>query len=190
VFRRRSAAEAAPDEPPPDAVGKNRPTPTRKEAEAARKARLKPSTDRRSATKAARAEARANRERTRRALLEGDVRHLPVRDQGPARAAARDLVDSRRTLGELMLPAVLVFLVLSFVPSNVVRGWAILGFYLFMLMVMVDTAYVGWRVNRVVRREHPDDSRGVGMYAALRALQFRRLRLPRPRTRAGGRPPT
>lgn len=188
VFHRRSTDEAT--ETPAavtDGSGKGRATPSRKEAEAARKARLKGSADPKAAKKLERERGRTDRMRARQALVDGDERYLPARDQGKAKSYARDFVDARRSAGEFMLPAVLLFLVLSFIPNNLVRGYSIIGFYLYMLLVMVDTSILAWRTSRAVTRKYPDDTTKVGMYAALRALQLRRLRLPKPKVRSGAK---
>lgn len=188
MFRRRSAtAEAASDVHESTATGgKGRPTPSRREAEDARKARLKPTVDKKTAARADRERLRADRERSRQGMLAGDTRYLPARDQGPVRRYARDYVDSRRSMGELMLPLVLVFLVVSFVPNVSVRGYAILAFYIYMLTLFVDLALLSRRVKRRAAARYPaEDVKGVGLYAAMRAVQLRRMRLPRPAVKVG-----
>lgn len=188
MFRRRATSEESTADPASteSTSGKGRPTPTRKEAEEARKARLKPAADRKAEAKQNRERTRAEREKSRRAMLDGDPRYLPARDQGPVRAFARDFVDSRRSLGELMLPAVLLFLVLSFVPNITVRGYAMLGFYVFMLLLVVDTAVLSWRLKRKAAQRFPDeDLKGTGFYGAMRSLQLRRMRLPKTRVKPG-----
>lgn len=188
VFRRRSTDEATEAATAvTDGSGKGRATPSRKEAEAARKARLKGAANPKEAKKQERERGRTDRMRARQALVDGDERYLPARDQGKAKSFARDFVDARRSAGEFMLPAVLVFLVLSFIPNNLVRGYSIIGFYLYMLLVLVDTSFLAWRTRRAVAQKYPDDTTKVGMYAALRALQLRRLRLPKPRVRSGAK---
>jgi Protein of unknown function (DUF3043) len=192
VFRRRSdTADTASDAAGPDrdaaaeAARKGRATPSRKEAEAARKERAKPALDKRSAAKATRAASVANRAKARAALASGDERFLPARDQGPVRRFARDYVDSRRSLGEFMLPLVIVFLFVSFIHNNAVRGYAIVAFYLFMFALFVTTAMLAVRVRRLAEAQFPDEvTRGVGLYAAVRSAQMRRMRLPKPKVRS------
>jgi hypothetical protein len=169
---------------------KGRPTPSRKEAEAARKARVKPVLDKKSAAKANREEARANRVRAREAMSTGDQRYLPARDKGPVRAFARDYVDARRTLGEFMLPALILFvpltLLINTVPSTAARGYIVLATYVYILMVVVGTAWTGLRAKSAAAARFPDeDVRGTVFYAAMRSLQLRRWRLPKPRVKVG-----
>lgn len=188
MFRRRSETPESPEadlHADPHA-GKGRPTPSRREAEEARKARLKPTVDKKVAAKQNRERQRLERERARQAMVSGDPRYLPVRDQGPVRKFARDYVDSRRSLGEFMLPVVLLFLVLSFVPNVTVRGYAILAFYLYMFVILADTVFLSWRIKRKAAERFPDESvRGAGLYAAMRSVQLRRLRMPKPTVRVG-----
>lgn len=82
---------------PTASSGKGRPTPSRKEREAARK---KPLIGDRSkeAKKAARAQLAAKRAEAREGMLNGEERYLTVRDRGPQKKLARDMVDSRLSL--------------------------------------------------------------------------------------------
>ncbi len=196
MFRRRETSEtttpgraSAGSTETTGEVGKGRPTPSRKEAEAARRDRVKPPTDRKSAARADRDSARSERMKQREAMFKGDEAALGPRDRGPVRRFARAYVDSRFTLGEYMLPFVVVFLVLSFIPSVAVRGYAILTFYAFMLMLTVTTVVMASRVRKEAAKRFPDeDTKGIALYAAMRSLQLRRMRLPRPQVARGERP--
>lgn len=171
-------------------AGKGRPTPSRKEAEAARKARAKPPLSRREAVKADRQTTREQRLQTRQALISGDERALPARDRGPVRRFARDYVDSRRTLGELMLPSMILFIPLTLGANSIgnvtVRAYVVIATYLYMLMMIGSTAMLARRVKSEAARRFPnEDVRGAGFYASMRSLQLRRWRLPKPRLKAG-----
>ena len=192
LFRRDAKpaeALAAEDEAvAPD--GKGKPTPTRKEAEAARKQRVKPVLDRREAAKADRSATRDQRVRARQALLDGDERALPARDRGPVRRFARDYIDSRRTAGELMLPSMVLFIPLSFGISafkgSAVGVYVTLAVYLYMLLMLGGTAMIAHRVKAEAKQRFPnEDVRGVGIYGAMRSVQLRRWRLPKPKVRVG-----
>ena len=194
VFRRRSSADSTDSadsaaSAEAAAAGKGRATPSRKDAEAARKERAKPQLDKRAAAKASRMAAANDRSKARSALASGDERYLPARDQGPARKFAREYVDSRRTVGEFMLPLVIVFLFVSFVHSNTLRGYAIIAFYLFMITLFITTTALGLRVRKLAEAQFPSEvTRGVGLYSAMRSMQLRRMRLPRPQVNVGGKP--
>jgi Protein of unknown function (DUF3043) len=192
VFRRRSQTDptdagAASSET--SAAGKGRATPSRKEAEAARKDRAKPQLDRRAAAKAGRVAAAGDRAKARAALASGDTRYLPARDKGPVRRFARDYVDSRRTLGEFMLPLVVVFLFISFIHNNTIRGYAIIAFYVFMIALLVTTTTLGLRVRKMTEVMFPgEETHGVGLYCAMRSMQLRRMRLPKVQVKIGDKP--
>ncbi len=168
-------------EPPPPAGGKGRPTPKRREAEARRRTPVAPA-NRKEASKLARAEARDRRRAARAALASGDERHLPARDAGPVRRYARDFVDSRRNVGGLFLPVALVIFVMSTVPVPALK---VTGYFLWLAMLLAlvtDSIYVARTIRNRTRLKFPDQStKGIGLYAAMRGMQFRRLRLPPPR---------
>ena len=179
----------APDETSPNAP-KGRPTPSRKEAEAARKQQIKIPKDPKAARKAARERERADRSKSRAAMMAGDERYLPARDHGPARAFTRDFVDSRFTLTEFFIFVAIGVLALGFIRNPVVQSAVSLGFFAFAALLIVDTSVLLIQLNRKASRLFPNkaDRKGITLYAALRALQLRRLRLPPPKVRRGGAP--
>jgi hypothetical protein len=177
VFKRRSAATAeAEPQTGPVATGKGRPTPSRKTAEAARAARVKPPSDSREARKAERQRVSAERSAVRRGLAAGDPKFLPARDRGPARAWVRTLVDSRWSPGELVLPAAFIVFVVSLVSAA-----AFLFFYVLVIAVVFDSVVLARRISHGAKENFPDEpQKGLRMYGILRASQMRRLRLPKP----------
>ena len=194
MFRRRSSTDST-DETPEQTLariqaeaeverGKGRPTPSRREAEAARKARLKPTADRKALARRKRQQRVEQRNKTRQALVTGDQKNLPTRDRGPVRAFCRDLVDSRFNVAEFLLPLLVLILVLSMIPS-------LLGvqFGLWMLTIVATTGDTIWlwiRTRRELRARFPaDETRGAVAYTILRSSQLRRLRLPKPRVARG-----
>jgi hypothetical protein len=198
VFRRRTDAAAAPGRGSartPDVrtavgagtgSGKGRPTPKRREAEQQRRQRVRPTTDRREARRRQREAMRAERLRSRKAMLEGDERHYLPRDQGPVRGFIRDYVDSRRTIAEYFLPAVVIVLVASFIPNTAVQLFSYALWLASILLVVVDLLLLTGRLKRELRRRFPDDAgRGHTLYALARVTQMRRLRLPKPRVKPG-----
>lgn len=189
VFRRRSSQnhEAAPTVPPEsEDTGKGRPTPKRREAEQARKERVKPPLTRREAMKRDRERTKQQRSRARNAMATGDERYFLKRDQGPVRRFIRDYVDSRRTIAEFFLPIVIVVLLTSFIPVDVVQVFSTLLMLLMMFTIVFELTMLNIRVKREIRRRFPDDNqRGHGFYAIARATQIRKLRLPKPAVRPG-----
>jgi len=207
VFRRKSTDETVAPTSASEAAsaGKGRPTPTRKEAEAARKAALAGTTDPKSTRKADRDAQRVARYEAQQGLRSGDPKKLPARDAGPVKAWVRDVVDGRVSMGEIFIPVAVLVLVLGFVRVPAVQV-ALLWVWLFVLIgVVVDSLYLVWRLRRALPEQFPDadpsftvghDARGTiayGLkgattYAVIRSLQIRVLRLPKPKVRWNGRP--
>ncbi len=165
-----------------EARGKGRPTPSRRDAEAARKAQMKKPTSRKDQMRAQRALRDAARDKQRRALAgEGNPDDLPLRDRGPVKAFVRDYVDRRYSAAEFLLPLLVLMLVLSTVGG---AGAQVLVVYLWMatiLLVVLDSLrlIVGLR-RQVSQRFGSQAIRGTTMYALLRSTQLRRFRLPKP----------
>jgi hypothetical protein len=174
----------------PVEAGKGRPTPKRKEAEAANKRPLVPA-DRKAAAKDARSKGREQRELEYRAMQTGDERHMPARDRGPVRRYIRDYVDARYNLGEFFLPAAAFFLVLQFaLARTAIAFFAILLLYVYILAAVGD-AYFLWRGlhKRLVAKFGPEaQTKGLAMYAVLRAFQLRPSRMPKPQVKRRQKP--
>lgn len=165
---------------------KNRPTPKRREQEAARKRPLVVA-DRKAARQADRLKRREASAKMRQAMVTGDDAHLPARDKGPERRFIRDHVDARWNLGEFMLPVMLVVLALSFIRTS----WATMAVFIMvygLLLVAVVDAVLMWRGLKkklVAKFGAAGVPRGAAMYAVMRAFQMRRSRMPRPQVKRG-----
>ncbi|MBD0292280.1 MAG: DUF3043 domain-containing protein [Jiangellaceae bacterium] len=169
-------------------TGKGRPTPRRREAEQARKQRVRPTLSRGEAIRRERARAREQRARMRQGVQAGDERYFMERDRGPVRKFVRDYVDSRRTFTEYFLPLVMVVLLLSFVRSPQVQIISSLLWLAAIMFVVLELSILNIRVKREIARRFPDDAgRGHGFYAIARSTQLRRLRLPKPVVKPGTR---
>lgn len=186
MFRRRT-----PETPEPQQVvkpgGKGRPTPTRKEAERLARERAKLPKDRRAMARRQRELRMESSRKMREAMKTGDERYLPYRDRGPVRRLVRDVVDSRLAFGDFMLPVFLVILLLGsgmFGDQAARFGNALM--LPVMLLAVVDIVFIRFRVRREVRRRFPDESlKGLTLYAVMRALNMRFLRLPKPQVKIG-----
>jgi hypothetical protein len=159
------------------AAGKGRATPPRKEQEAARKRPLVPS-DRRGAARNSRGEVAAARERARIGMANGEDKYLPARDKGPQKRYVRDYVDARFSLGEVLLPLVVLVFVTYFFPA--IADWLLLSVWVIFLIVAVDCVILGFLVKRKLAAKFGADrvERGVRWYAALRPI-----RLPKPQVK-------
>jgi Protein of unknown function (DUF3043) len=168
--------------------GKGRPTPKRSEAERRRRQPYNAPADKKAASKQSRDRDRASRTRKMEAMRRGEDWALPRKDQGPVRALARDYVDSRRGISEYYMFAVLGLLVLLVLPG--LRHAAVTDYLVVLLMavLVVEGLHVGNRVVKLARQRYPGEStRGLKFYAAIRATQFRKLRMPAPRVKPGDR---
>jgi hypothetical protein len=181
-----SGADTALTKPHAVTAGKGRPTPKRSEAERRRRQPYTAPKDRKEASRVGRERQRTDRARRMEAVRRGEEWAMPPRDRGPAKALARDYVDSRRRVSEYYMYGLLVLLVLLFVPSVIVKTFVPLLVLVAVLVMAIEGVYIGRRVKAVAAERLPKEStRGLGLYAAMRALQIRRLRVPKPRVNPG-----
>lgn len=165
---------------------KGRPTPTRKEAEAAARARAKVPRTRKEVAAAQRAARSESSQRVRSAMKTGDERYLPARDRGPVRRFVRDYVDSRFSFIELMIPVMILTLVLGWSgrPSLVSAGNVILLGAI--VMIVLDVVFLRLRLRRELAARFPGEStKGTTYYAIMRALQMKFMRLPKAQVKIG-----
>jgi hypothetical protein len=195
VFRRtksETSQQAAPTAPEPKVGGKGRPTPTRREAEAARKQALKKPRNRKEASAYRREKVRIERAKMQDAMKTGDDRYLPAADKGPVRRFARDYVDARWSVMEFALPVLLVISLLG-VDFSAAFSW-LPGLVNLLFLVMIVAIAGDWFIltsglKRSVARKFPDEStKGIGFYAVRRTMQMRRWRLPKPMVARGEKP--
>ena len=190
MFGRKSAPADTPVIDSAKADGKGRPTPTRKESEAARKATLKVPSDPKAARKAMRERQRSDRVDSRAAMMAGDERRLPARDSGPTRSMLRDLVDSRRSVGEIFIPVAILVLLSGFLKNPVIIQVTYYVWLFMLVAVVLDIVWIVAKTRKQARTVVPDATLKIGdyLYGAMRSLTLRRLRLPPPKFRAGGKP--
>ena len=187
-----NGAAAAPDadassaRPGAVTAGKGRPTPKRSEAERRRRQPYTAPKDRKEASRVSRDRQRADRTRRMEAVRRGEEWAMPPRDRGPVKALARDYVDSQRRVSEYYMYGLLVLLVLLFIPSLIVKTIVPLLVLSAVLVMAIEGVYIGRRVKAVAAQRLPGEStRGLALYAAMRALQIRKLRVPKPRVNPG-----
>jgi hypothetical protein len=139
--------------------------------------------------RAEKVERRAAMSERREKMMAGEDDYLLPRDKGPLRRFVRDVVDSRRNLLGLFMPAALglVFVMLA-VPSVQVQRLLSPAMLALVLLMVIDGFIVGRKVNRLVDEKFPDNTETgwkLGFYAASRASQLRRMRAPRPQVNRG-----
>jgi hypothetical protein len=195
LFRRKksedptgSTSESTSEQSKPGSKG--RPTPSRREAEAARKAAAKAPRSRKEQAARQRAARAESSQKMREAMKGGDPRYLPARDQGPVKAFVRDYVDSRFSLVELLIPLMVVTLILGYSGSQrlVAIGNAVLLGTL--LLVAFEMVMLRFRLRRELAARFPDEStKGATYYAIIRTLQMRFMRMPKARVKRGAKLP-
>ncbi len=204
MFRRRSAGATdgtaqdspgaqSPDDPaetktrPVAESAKGRPTPKRSVAEANRRQPITgsrgPAAPR---TKEEKARARTTRVSKYEAMRRGEAWALNPRDRGPARALARDLVDSKRRISEYYMYVLVILLAAVFVRSKAAQAIISPMVLVLVLVIVVDGLLIRRSLHRLMAERLPGEStRGLTMYAVMRALQIRRFRVPSPRVGPG-----
>jgi hypothetical protein len=162
---------------------KGRPTPKRSQAE---KQHRQPfggqAGGRASAAPRTKEQGRADRMTRAEAARRGEDWALPRKDQGPVKALARDVVDSRRGVSEYYLYGIVVLIAALFIPTlrkNLVVDYVILAI---LLVIVVEGIFVSNKVIRLATERYPGQStRSVRVYTALRGTQIRKMRVPAPR---------
>jgi hypothetical protein len=179
LFRRKNDVEAEPvmePEAADDGSGsrkKGAPTPTRKQAEAERRKRLTHQMTKKEVAKRQRAER---------------MQAMQRQENSPERQLLRDYVDSRRRIGEFLLPGMIVILAASFlytlVPNISLAVTVVM--YLFIAGVVFDTWWMWRGYKKLLAQRLPNSStRGLLMYGMNRSIQIRRFRMPAPRLKPG-----
>ena len=161
---------------------------TAAEARARRKSLARPKLsreERRAESGARRAQSSERRER----MMAGEESYLLPRDKGPLRRFVRDVVDARRNALGLFMPSTLALLFATFAVPQ-------LQFYLspamlvLMVVMIIDAVLLGRKVGNLVDEKFPGNTETrwkLGLYAAGRASQLRRMRAPRPQVSRGSR---
>ena len=162
-------------------------TPSRKQQEAARKRPLVP-TDRKLAARQSRDTVAAQRERARAGMAAGEEKYLPVRDKGPQKRYIRDYIDARFSLGEILLPLLVLVIIGTFFET--IAAYLILAVWGVIIVLLIEGIIVNILLRRKLREKFGDGKveRGIGLYAIMRMTQMRFMRLPKPQVKRGQYP--
>ena len=159
---------------------------TSSEARARRKTLAGPKLSREE-RKADRTAGRARMTDRRERMMAGDEAYLLPRDQGPIRRYARDVVDSRRNVLGLFMPSTLGLLFVMFAVPQL-QLYISPAMLLITTIMGIDGVILGRKVSRLVDAKFPSNTESrwkLGLYAAGRASQIRRMRAPRPQVERG-----
>jgi hypothetical protein len=137
-------------------------------------------------TKEEKAKARTNRTSRYEAMRRGEAWALNPRDRGPARALARDFVDSKRRVSEYYMYILVVLLAAVFVRNSAAQAIISPLVLVLIVIIVIDASLIRRSLNRLMAERLPDEStKGLTAYAVMRALQIRRFRVPVPRVHPG-----
>lgn len=158
-------------------AGKSVPTPSRREAEAARRQRLNPTLT-----------PKESKQKAREANAAARAKQLAATDAVPARALMRDTVDSRFNLLEISLPVMMVLLVITMLldPRSQPYLWASYVTWAFLATMILDLTIMWRRFKKLAAERLPNEPiKGMLSYGFNRAMTFRRMRMPKPRVQRG-----
>jgi Protein of unknown function (DUF3043) len=168
------------------AGGKGRPTPKRRDAEKLRRKPITAPANRKEAYRKSREKQSSERVRAREGMARGEEKYLLKRDKGPVRRLARNYVDARRTIGSYLMYAMFAIVALSLLPVAAAKLLVLLAPPVLLLAVFAEGIFLSRGIKRLAAERFPgEDTRGVGLYAAMRAMQIRRLRVPGPQVKPG-----
>jgi hypothetical protein len=170
-------------EPESTTTGKGRPTPTRREREEANRRPLVATG--KEAQKAQRARLAEQRDKARVGLANGEEKFLPERDKGPQRRFIRDYVDARYSVGEAMIPIMILVIVMSIVRVPVIQAVTLFVLWGFFLVAIADCLVAGHLVTKKLTEKYGAGAvqRGNRWYTAMRCMQIKPMRLPKPQVK-------
>lgn len=170
------------------ATGKGRATPSRKQQEAAN---LRPLVGNKTpeARKADKARLREERIKARSGMAKGEEKYLGVRDRGPQRRFVRDYVDSKFTLGEMVMPALMLVILISAIDSYIVQLATLLTMWTLFIGVAINGWLLGRGATKALEAKYGAGKveSGIKWYAAMRSVQMRPMRLPKPQVKRGAK---
>jgi hypothetical protein len=191
--------EAPAKSKPAPQTGKGRPTPKRATAEANRYRTITGSTTsgrgpssaadpKRKMTPEEKNRAREERSKQMQAMRRGEDWALGPRDRGPAKKLTRDYVDAHRRPMEFYMYALILLVIALFAGKSnaALSNYMQLFLLAIIAIIVVDGFLLRRSIQKVVHERLPNEStRGLAVYAIMRALQLRRFRTPAPRLKPG-----
>lgn len=175
------AQPSGPATPEPAAAQQKKkavPTPTRKEAEAARMERLHPTLSP--------AEQRKRDRATRANAREDQLRRSEDR---PGRMLLRDFIDSRTGMAQWWMPVIMISLALALVAMYLSPELALIATFVpyVALAALALHIFLLWRQFKKLHEQRlPNESvKGLLVYLINRIISLRRFRVPPPRVKPG-----
>ncbi len=166
------------EERPAGPAKKTTATPSRKQAEEARRERLHPTLSKKESKARARDARMAKRDEA-----------IKTADAQPGKVLARDYVDSKRHFAQFTMPLIVACLVLSLIGGMVsadIMTWTSVLTWLVILGLIVDVIIVWRGYRRLHAQRLPNEpTKGLMGYVINRTINPRRLRMPAPRVKIG-----
>ena len=168
---------------------KGKPTPARKQQEAARKRPLvAPKT--KEARQAERVAMRERRIEASRGMAAGDPRFVQKRDAGPQRSLLRDVVDARYvTVGEILMTFMVITLFFSYTSAKPTQLALFLSDVVLILFVLfiADAFLLSFKGKKVLTKKFgaANLQKGTWFYVAVRSMYPRFIRTPKAKVRRG-----
>ena len=125
----------------------------------------------------------------RKGMEKGDERYMLKRDRGPERLLARNIVDYRLTMGTWFFAGALVVLFgSSSAMPLMVRFASNMMWILLATATTFDCFLLCRKVKKMMRERFPQSKQklcSLYFYVVMRAITFRKMRMPRPQIRRG-----
>ncbi|WIY81690.1 DUF3043 domain-containing protein [Propionimicrobium sp. PCR01-08-3] len=149
---------------------KTAPTPTRREAELARRERVRPTLTK-----------KERKVRERELKREREDRAYEQAEKRPERVLLRNFIDARWTFGEFVWPILLlsfaIFIAGSFFPQLVT--WATYAMWAVIVLILLEATFLWQKFRRLLDQRLPGAYRkGLVMYMVSRTITPRRFRRP------------
>ncbi len=179
----KTQSDEQPAPQPTQEAGKGRPTPSRRERETANKRPIVVA-DRTEAKRISRERDREERAKSSAGYAAGDERYLPAKDKGPQKRYVRDYIDARLSAGEFVIPVMFLVIVLMYLPLPGISEYATVALIGYFALVIIDCVVLGIVLRRRLATKYGEDRvEKVRWYAAMRAVQLRLMRLPKPQVK-------
>ncbi|SJM65586.1 DUF3043 domain-containing protein [Gulosibacter sp. 10] len=184
MAKQEPAREETPQDAPKSGSGKKGPTPRRRDAQAANFRPLVPE-DRKEARRQAQARTRMQQAEAREGMARGDDRYLRPNERGPQKRFLRDYIDSRFTLGELLIPLMFLVIIATFFPTTYAAIWAMAFIWSFLAVCIIEGIVYGRIVRKRVAEVVGQDrvEKGFILGAVGRSMQMRFMRMPKPQVK-------
>jgi Flp pilus assembly protein TadB len=174
----QASTETGAAQQPAQPVKKDAPTPSRKDAEAARRERLHPSLTPAQQRKADRQAQQASRQQ-----------QFVAADSEPGRVLMRDYIDSRKGFAQWSMPALMISLAISLALVYVNTTLATVAAFLPYVVIggIIVDLFIMWSGYKKLHAKRLPKAplKGQLAYGINRSINFRRFRVPAARVKPG-----